>query len=163
MIQKQFSMQKNIYNKTNIMKLYISLLLIFISTITLSQNNDKLEKIKALRVAFISTKLELTSNEAQKFWPIFNEFDKNQTDLRKEKRMLMIRLKVQNTSSLSDIEMQKLLDTSELLESNIQTNRQQLVKNLRGVISPQKIILLKQLEEDFKKTLLKQMRNSKNN
>ena len=145
------------------MKLYISLLLLFISTITLSQNNDKLEKIKALRVAFISTKLELTSNEAQKFWPIFNEFDKNQTDLRKEKRMLMMRLKHQNTSSLSDIEMQKLLDTSELLESNIQTNRQQLVKNLRGVISPQKIILLKQLEEDFKKTLLKQMRNSKNN
>ena len=145
------------------MKLYISLLLLFISTITLGQNNDKLEKIKALRVAFISTKLELTSNEAQKFWPIFNEFDKNQTDLRKEKRMLMMRLKHQNTSSLSDIEMQKLLDTSELLESNIQTNRQQLVKNLRGVISPQKIILLKQLEEDFKKTLLKQMRNSKNN
>ena len=145
------------------MKLYISLLLLLISTITLSQNNDKLEKIKALRVAFISTKLELTSNEAQKFWPIFNEFDKNQTDLRKEKRILMMRLKHQNTSSLSDIEMQKLLDTSELLESNIQTNRQQLVKNLRGVISAQKIILLKQLEEDFKKTLLKQMRNSKNN
>ena len=145
------------------MKLYISLLLLFISTITLSQNNDKLDKIKALRVAFISTKLELTSNEAQKFWPIFNEFDKNQSDLRKEKRMLMMRLKHQNTSSLSDIEMQKLLDTSELLESNIQTNRQQLVKNLRGVISAQKIILLKQLEEDFKKTLLKQMRNSKNN
>ena len=162
-MQKQFNTQKNIYNKTNIMKLYISLLLLFISSITLSQNNDKLEKIKALRVAFISTKLELTSNEAQKFWPIFNEFDKNQTDLRKEKRMLMMRLKHQNTSSLSDIEMQKLLDTSELLESNIQTNRQELVKNLRGVISPQKIILLKQLEEDFKKTLLKQMRNSKNN
>ena len=163
MIQKQFNTQKNTYNKTKIMKLYISLILLFISTITLSQNNDKLEKIKALRVAFISTKLELTSNEAQKFWPIFNEFDKNQTDLRKEKRILMIRLKVQNTASLSDIEMQKLLDTSELLESNIQTNRQQLVKNLRGVISAQKIILLKQLEEDFKKTLLKQMRNSKNN
>ena len=163
MIQKQFNTQKNIYNKTKIMKLYISLILLFISTITLSQNNDKLEKIKALRVAFISTKLELTSNEAQKFWPIFNEFDKNQTDLRKEKRMLMMRLKHQNTSSLSDMEMQKLLDTSELLESNIQTNRQELVKNLRGVISPQKIILLKQLEEDFKKTLLKQMRNSKNN
>ena len=163
MMQKQFNTQKNIYNKTNIMKLYISLILLFISTITLSQNNDKLEKIKALRVAFISTKLELTSNEAQKFWPIFNEFDKNQTDLRKEKRILMMKLKHQNTSSLSDIEMQKLLDTSELLESNIQTNRQELVKNLKGVISPQKIILLKQLEEDFKKTLLKQMRNSKNN
>ena len=163
MIQKQFNTQKNIYNKTKIMKLYISLILLFISTITLGQNNDKLEKIKALRVAFISTKLELTSNEAQKFWPIFNEFDKNQTDLRKEKRILMMKLKHQNTSSLSDIEMQKLLDTSELLESNIQTNRQQLVKNLRGVISAQKIILLKQLEEDFKKTLLKQMRNSKNN
>jgi len=35
----------------------------------------KEEKIKALYVAFISQQLKLTEEEAQKFWPVHNQFD----------------------------------------------------------------------------------------
>src|SRR6476620_4329549 len=35
------------------------------------------EKIKALEVAFISRKLNLTENEAQRFWPIYNEYKRD--------------------------------------------------------------------------------------
>ena len=34
------------------------------------------EKIQALRVAFISKELELTPAEAEKFWPVYNEYSK---------------------------------------------------------------------------------------
>ncbi len=49
---------------------------------------NKEEKIRALEVAFISRKLNLTTDEAQKFWPVYNEY---KTDMRsvvgpKEKR-----------------------------------------------------------------------------
>ena len=66
-----------------------------------------------------------------------------------------------HSTSLSENSIQKLFETSETLDVNIQDNKQQLTKNLKGIISTKKIILLKQLEEDFKKTLLKQMKNSK--
>lgn len=47
-----------------------------------SQNDnkeDRGEKIQALKIAFITQKLELTSDEAQKFWPVYNRYE---TDIR---------------------------------------------------------------------------------
>jgi len=40
---------------------------------------NKEEKIRALEVAFISRKLNLSTDEAQKFWPVYNEY---KTDIR---------------------------------------------------------------------------------
>lgn len=33
------------------------------------------EKIQALKIAFITQKLELTSEEAQKFWPVYGQYE----------------------------------------------------------------------------------------
>jgi hypothetical protein len=143
------------------MKKITIILFILISSLTFGQNEKKLERIKALQVAFISTKLDLTPEEAQKFWPVFNEFNDKQLDLRKQKRILMFKLKPENSGTLSDKDVQKALDDSEAIEMNIQNNRNQFVKNLKGVISPQKILLLKKLEEDFKNTMLKQFKERK--
>ena len=35
---------------------------------------NKGEKIEALKIAFISQQLNLTTQEAQKFWPVYNQF-----------------------------------------------------------------------------------------
>ena len=145
------------------MKKIITLLLIFISTFAFAQNDKKMERIKALRVAFISTKLDLSPEEAQKFWPIFNKFDEEQLELRKQNKLVMFKLKPQNATSVSSNEMDKLLEESELIEANLQNNRKQFVKNLKGVISPQKILQLKQLEDDFKSKLMQQIKNRKRN
>ncbi|MGI8581437.1 MAG: hypothetical protein ACR2KX_04560 [Chitinophagaceae bacterium] len=43
-----------------------------------AQNESKekrSEKIQALKIAFITQKLELTSDEAQKFWPVYNRYE----------------------------------------------------------------------------------------
>ena len=37
-------------------------------------NGNKGDKIEALRIAFISQQLNLTPQEAQKFWPVYNQF-----------------------------------------------------------------------------------------
>ncbi len=43
---------------------------------------DKGEKIEALRIAFITQQLSLTPTEAQKFWPIYNQFNADMKTLR---------------------------------------------------------------------------------
>ena len=43
-----------------------------------AQNESKekrSEKIQALKIAFITQKLELTSDEAQNFWPVYNRYE----------------------------------------------------------------------------------------
>lgn len=147
---------KNIYTRTEKMKKTITLLLLIISTFGFAQNTDKrLVRIKNLRIAYISNKLDLTTQEAEKFWPIFNKFDDRNVELQRQKRQLMLRMKLDK----SDKETIKLLDESETIETDLQVNRRQFVKDLQGVISPQKILLLKKIEEDFKNTLLKQFKD----
>ena len=56
------------------------------------------EKLKSLYVAYITQKLDLTSAEAQEFWPLHNEFDKeikgvdiNLPELAREQKVLDIK------------------------------------------------------------------------
>lgn len=44
------------------------------------------EKIKAERVAFITSEVGLTSQEAEKFWPIYNKIEDEQKELMKAER-----------------------------------------------------------------------------
>jgi hypothetical protein len=149
-----------IYSKiTQKMKRYTIYLMLLFSVLSFAQNNRKIEKIKAIQVAFISNKLDLTPEEAQKFWPIFNQFSDKQFDLKFKRKMLLMKMNPESATPISDSEMTKLLADSENLETEIQNNRSRLIKDLQGVISPQKIFMLKQLEEEFKKTLLKQFKN----
>src|SRR5690606_29094123 len=53
------------------------------------QQPDKVKKqqeIEALKVAFITKELELSAEEAQKFWPVFNEYAKEKKALIKENK-----------------------------------------------------------------------------
>ena len=38
--------------------------------------NDWREKIKAEKVAFLTTRMDLTPQEAEKFWPVYNQLEK---------------------------------------------------------------------------------------
>lgn len=152
-------MLKNIYTKTPKMKKIITLILLFVCSMSFAQDFEKrAERIKALRVAYISNKLDLTSQEAEKFWPIFNKFSDSQMDLHKQKRQLMLKLKPENTAGMSDAATLKLLNESESIDSDLENKKRQFVKDLQGVIPPQKILLLKKVEEEFKSTLLKQLK-----
>ena len=51
-----------------------------------SRLDKKREKIEVQKVAFITTQLELTTEEAQAFWPLHNEFSKTMKSLHNEKK-----------------------------------------------------------------------------
>ncbi|SPE78633.1 hypothetical protein FLACOL_02649 [Flavobacterium columnare] len=125
------------------------------------EKTEKIEKIKALRIAFISDKLELTPEEAEKFWPVFNQFDSKHFELQRQKKKLMQELNVNEVTSLSDKEVQNLMDQEEKIETEIRQNKRSLVKSLQGVIPNQKIIQLRQIEIEFKQKLLNQIKKRK--
>ncbi|MCL9808700.1 sensor of ECF-type sigma factor [Flavobacterium luminosum] len=140
------------------MKNIYTLLFLLFSILGFSQDTEeRIERIKALRIAFISEKLELTPEEAQQFWPIFNQFDDRQSKLQREKRKLMRNLRPGNTMNLSEKETAKLMEEDERLENEIQNNRRQLVKDLQGVIPNRKILMLRQIDIEFKQKLLQQI------
>lgn len=145
------------------MKKIITLFLLVLSVGLFAQDKkqDRIERIKALKVAYISDRLDLKPDEAEKFWPVFNQFEERQFELHKQKRQLMIKLKPENTKNLSDKEMTALMDDDDRLETEIQSNKKKLAKDLQGIIPNQKILMLKQLEIEFKHKLLEQMKNKR--
>lgn len=140
-------------------KIIITVFLLF-STITFAQNfREKREKIKALKVAYITEQLSLTTEEAQKFWPIYNANEDKQFELR-HKKMRAIINKFENggLEKLSDKEATSLIDQIEAIEDELHNSKKSYIRELKTVISAKKIIKLKKAEDEFNKKLLKQFR-----
>ena len=140
-------------------KIIFPILFLLMTSISFAQGfRDKKEKVKALKVAYITEQLDLTTEEAQKFWPIYNTFDDKQAELRHEKmRAILDRFEPGSVEK----DASTLLTQMETIEENLFTLRKKFIKDLQGVISAKKIIKLKKAEEDFNRHLLKQMREKR--
>ncbi|WP_422348336.1 Spy/CpxP family protein refolding chaperone [Flagellimonas sp.] len=115
------------------------------------------ERIKTLKVAFITERLNLTSQEAQSFWPIYNEYEETLERIRRTERM-ELRSQIAFIQDLSNAESSTLL--TKFLDVQEEKHEAQLefISKIKNVISPKKTLLLLKAEEDFKKRLLQQMR-----
>lgn len=121
------------------------------------------DKINAFKIAFITEKLDLTSKEAEKFWPIYNKFSKKERELRRNDFMT-IRRQVENKGgidNLSDIEASNILGDIIINEDKLHQIKQQLIIDLKPVISTKKILKLYRAEKEFNRKLLKRIREKK--
>src|SRR3989339_829766 len=89
------------------------LICLFCFSFVLAQENDnhgkKKDLINAQKIAFITKNLDLTPEEAQSFWPVFNEYQKKAEELFDEKRKYMKKVKV-DSDGLSEKESEELSD-----------------------------------------------------
>lgn len=124
------------------------------------KNDEKREKIKAYKVSFLTTELELTSTEAEKFWPIYNAFDDKQYELRHDKmKAYMSRMDDESINSISEKEAAALLSQIENTDKELYLLRDKYSANLKKILSAKKILKLKKSEDDFNRKLLKQYKD----
>ena len=103
------------------------------------------EKINAARIAYITERLGLTPEEAEKFWPVYREFVEKRQDLKKEYRQ----------------QVKQGADEKTLIDLDLKIKQRQLdlerdySGRLQKVVSPQKVIALRQAEGDFRRMLLR--------
>jgi hypothetical protein len=148
------------------MKNIITLLLLLLSISFYAQGKKMSErkvqikeKIYALKVAFITNELSLTSSEAEKFWPIYNSFEDKQFDLKHQKSISYIKKMDDATlNKMSDKEALTVLTQMEASEDEVFQLRKKLIVSLKSILSPVKIIKLKKAEDEFNKKLLQQYR-----
>jgi len=137
-------------------------LLLFLASFTFAQPllKQKKEQLKSLKVAYITDELALTSDEAAKFWPIYNAYDDKQKELRQEKlRSYLDRLDGGEIDKMNDKEATVFLNQMENTEDELYQLRKKFIANLKSVLPPIKIIKLKKAEEGFNRKLLRQYRD----
>jgi hypothetical protein len=121
------------------------------------EKNESREKIKALKIAYLTEQLALTTNEAEKFWPIYNAFDKEQHDLRKKQRFEM-RKALRNEGAVDAIdekEAEKLINLKLATDKQLHESEKEFIQKITAIISYKKIIKLQMAEMEFGRKLLK--------
>lgn len=138
-------------------------LFLLLSVITYGQNErlkEKRDQIKALKVAFLTSELNLTSDEAEKFWPVYNAYDDKQFELRHQKMKTYARkLNDGSLDNMSDREALAFLNQIESTDEEQYVIRKKFNSALRNILPPTKILKLRKSEVDFDRKLLKQYRN----
>jgi hypothetical protein len=105
------------------------------------------ERIRAAHAAYITQRLELTTDEAEKFWPVYREFAE-------KRRQLRFEMLKQRRSEASD---QEILNRDLELKQKELDLEKEYTKKLSDIVSPEKLVKLRQAEADFRRLLLKQL------
>ncbi len=108
-------------------------------------------KIEAQKIAFITRILELTPEEAQKFWPLYNEYQAKEKELRPD-------FKKKRPKNITEKEANELIDS--FFEN--EQKRLNLTKNyynkFKMVLPATKVVKLHFAERRFKEELLKRIK-----
>jgi len=111
------------------------------------------EKIEKMKIGFITNELDLSSKEAEKFWPIYNEMQKKIITEKKLQRDAAKDLKA-NFETYSDSDFKSKTTTIFNSESKeVEIKKESIVK-IAGVIGYKKATKLLSLEQRFKRELL---------
>ncbi len=112
------------------------------------------EKIRAARIAYITEKLGLTPAEAEKFWPIYNEFDQKRRELRLQNKDL--RRNSDPNKSQEEIEKAAIAQQHQFRQKELDLEKDYSGR-LLNVISAKKVMALPRTEKDFRDLLLRRM------
>lgn len=142
----------------------IALLVFAFCTKTNAQQGGK-ERMKAFKTAYITEELDLTVKEAEKFWPVYNKYDKKLFSLKVEKgRKERHRIKeLGGPQNVSDQEATTIVFSMLSAEKEASVTREKMYKDLSKILSPTKLLTLYQAEMNFNKRLLSEYRKRKGN
>lgn len=145
------------------MKKLIKIVLFMILTLPVVAQDDDLpqetdpkvrDKVNAARVAYLTDQLGLTPGEAEKFWPVYNEFLEKRKSLHREYRHKKLNPDPKKSRDEND---------TELVDLGLKVKQQELdlEKDYSGrllkVISAQKLRTLPDAEKRFRQMILNQI------
>ena len=107
------------------------------------------EKVEAMRVAFITNRLELTPEQAKQFWPIYNSYRNDLAQLRRNF--------FPNNDGGGDAHLDA--DRQMEFEQKKLDLKRQYMPQFEQVIGRAKLNKLVSSEEDFKRLLMQTIRN----
>lgn len=120
-------------------------------------SEERLQEVKAQRTAYLTTKLGLSTEEAQRFWPIYNEFDAEREKLRKELRD-NIRSVRKDGGNPSESEAKDVLEKGLALRQRELDLERDYTGRFTKAIGAVKVVELHRAERDFNREVLKRLR-----
>ena len=123
------------------------------------------DKIKMLKISYLTDRLKLTPDEAQKFWPIYNIQDKKKHELKVKLRSEIKKAIKQNENinAVSENDAERLISLKLTTEKKIYELHENFITKIKKILSYKKIIQLELAEMEFGRKLLNRYRHKKGN
>ncbi len=122
--------------------------------------DERREEIETMKIGFITKKLDLSSEEAKTFWPVYNKFQDELEAIRKQRRNDMRDLR-ENFKELNDKDAEKLIDNEIASRQKELDVMKSYHLQFKKILPVKKVLLLYRSEEEFKRELLDRLRDRK--
>ncbi|MGR3809462.1 Spy/CpxP family protein refolding chaperone [Jiulongibacter sp. NS-SX5] len=131
------------------------------NTVAMSQRpaaKQQMERLKAMKVAMITQKLDLSADQAKGFWPVYDEFD---AEKRKLNHDLREKLRETRGERTDQTEIKRQDEIFKLREQELALTKSYRPRFLE-VISAKQYSDLLLAEKEFNQMLLKELRHRRN-
>jgi hypothetical protein len=149
-------------------KMLLACILVFTFSVANSQDpgmqrnpQQKKERIKTYKIAFITEKLNLTPEEAEKFWPVYNANMKEMGELQKT-RFENIPNAPKDLEDLTKEEAEAAIDEILENEQKILDLKIEFKNKLKPILPAKKILRLFDAEREFRMELMKRLSGNGN-
>ena len=115
------------------------------------------EDIESMKIAYLTKKLDLTPDEAKKFWPVFNQFADELKNIRSTRRK-SVRDAKEDIDNLSDKDIEKVVDGDIAMRQQELDVTKKYNSQFKQVLPMRKVAALYRAEDDFKKELLEKIK-----
>ena len=144
-------------------KIVLFLLFMSVAFSSVHAQHDKHEKIRAFKTAYLTEQLSLTSSEAEKFWPVYNEYENKMIALKRDSYKVT-RGNIEKQGDIDALDekaareyMKKILEN----EQQMTLMKIEMYNRMKPILSSKKILKLYQAEHDFNRRLLDEYRGKK--
>ena len=140
------------------MKQSILILFAFLYTtasISAQDFENENEKVQEMRMKFYNEQLQFTEAEKQSFWPLFEQFKKEEQNLKNQFKP------DQRFELMSDAQAEEFILKSLDHEEKLVELKRQYVKKMMEVIPVRKVAMLNRTERQFKYMILNDFRKKR--
>ena len=134
------------------LKIIIFFGLIFSTVIMSAQNGGGAKQLQAQRIAFITERMNLTPEEAQQFWPLYNQFNENLKQIRQAYQLTKV------GEDATDDQVEKfLLSGFDKDQKEIELKKDYYLR-LKKILNVRKIQKLFRAEVEFRQEVIQQLK-----
>ncbi|MCC9134928.1 hypothetical protein ACFSKU_19485 [Pontibacter silvestris] len=140
------------------------ILFLFFSTLTglsvfaqSDSSHEKRENIASAKVAFLTDKMELSQDQSQKFWPVYNEFEAKRREIVKAYRSRHR----PDLDTMNNQEVKAMVDNYFIMREKELALEKEYAAKYQKVISVKQLVKMYRGEREFTKLLLKKLDDKK--
>jgi len=119
-----------------------------------AQEANPSPQVQTIRKEIYTRVLNLNTDEASRFWPVFNEMQAKLNEINKKTRIERQNIS-QNYNTLTDAQMERALDNMQDLQQQSLDIQKKYYQKFKKVIPIKKVALMPKAKREFEKELLK--------